>query len=407
MFDLFWTFLKLGLTSFGGPIAHLAYFRDAFVVRRQWLSERDYADLVALCQALPGPASSQVGFAIGLQRAGLAGGLAAWLGFTAPSALLMAALAAGVVALPAALAAAIGHGLKLAAATVVAQALIGMAGAVLVSRLSWGLATATMAAWIGVTLAGAGGLAGPLFPLLAIGVCAAAALMASRGGADAAGWRGADPPLPTGGPKAGVGAGVRVRGACVAAIIVALIMVGVLAALAASGAFAALIAACFKAGALVFGGGHVVLPLLQLDNAQRAFIAPELMLAAYGAAQLMPGPLFSIASFLGMAAAGPLGAVAALAAIFAPGLALVWALAPLWWAMKDQPRVRAALQGANAAALGVLAGALATVIAPAAVVTAADAGIVGLGVAALVFLGAPVLLVALLAAGAGAVLFLA
>jgi len=335
------SFLKLGLISFGGPVAHLGYFREEFVRRRQWLDDDAYSDVVALCQFLPGPASSQVAFALGLQRAGLAGGLLAGLSFLLPSAVLMIFFAYGLAALGAGPEAGWMHGLKLAAVAVVAQAVWSMTGRLCPdwTRRALALAAAALAlAW-----------AGPAGPIAAIAT-----------GAVLGGWRFRSLPAPA--PPAGAPRS-RLLAPILALTAFAAILLLFPAAAAASGRRSALIlASFFRAGALVFGGGHVVLPLLRAELVPRHWISDDAFLAGYGAVQAMPGPLFSFAAYLGavmIPGRHPwLGGVACLLAIFLPGWLLVGGVWPYWQTLRAKPEIRGALAGANAAVVGVLLAAL-------------------------------------------------
>jgi chromate transporter len=348
--EVFAAFLKLGLTSFGGPIAHLGHFRAELVTRRGWIDEAGYADLVALCQFLPGPASSQVGFALGLRRAGLAGALAAWTAFTMPSAAALAGYAAVAAAFAgsptlAPVGAGLIAGLKLVAVAVVAQAVWGMARGLAPDRTRAGIVLAAVAIIVLV--------AGPAGPLAALATGALA------------GWRLCrDNAAP---PQAAAGVGIGRRGGAVALVVFAGLLVGLPLAAAATGGHAVAVAAAFyRAGALVFGGGHVVLPLLQAEVVGPGWIAPDGFLAGYGAAQAVPGPLFTVAAYLGAAMTpapnGVAGAVLALAAVFLPGLLLVAGVLPFWDRLGAHPAIdrplRAAMRGANAAVVGVLAAAL-------------------------------------------------
>lgn len=345
--EVFRVFLLLGLTSFGGPVAHLGYFRTELVERRGWLGDREYADLVALCQFLPGPASSQVGFAIGLHRAGILGALAAFVAFTLPSATLMIGLALGAAALSSAVGTGIIAGLKIVAVAIVAHAVLGMART---------LTPDAPRASIAVLAAGSALLlGGSIGQILAILLGAAGGLWLLRGrlSADAA-------PLPAArgirvpyGRRAGI--------ACLSALVVLLAGMPLLARATGSGA-TQLADAHLRAGALVFGGGHVVLPLLEAEVVQTGWVGPEAFLAGYGAAQAMPGPLFSLAGYLGAAAGigpgGVAGGVIALLAIFTPGFLLLLGALPFWKGLMARPLVRAAMAGANAAVVGILAAAL-------------------------------------------------
>lgn len=338
---VFLVFLQLGLTSFGGPVAHLGYFREAFVVRRRWIDDRGYADLVAFCQFLPGPASSQVGLGIGLMQAGVPGAFAAWLGFTLPSAILMAAFGYGVVAYADAIPAGALQGLKIVAVAVVAQAVWGMARTMTPDPPRFTLAVLAAAAvllapwpWMQVAVIGAGALAGLLLPRPAAA-------------GDTAAFQ-----IPVGRLTA-IG--------CLAAFGLLLAGLPVLAA-AWPEQTVALIDSFYRAGALVFGGGHVVLPLLQSEVVPPGWLTNEAFLAGYGAAQAVPGPLFTFAAYLG-AAAGPapngwLGALICLVAIFAPSFLLLIGGLPFWDALRRRARVQQALLGINAAVVGLLLAAL-------------------------------------------------
>lgn len=351
--EVFAAFARLGVTAFGGPVAHLGYFRDAFVIRRRWLDEAGYAELVALGQLLPGPTSSQVGFAIGLHRAGLAGGLAAWCAFTLPSALIMVAAAYGLAAF-AAVDAGWLQGLKIAAVAVVAHALWGMAQSLCPDRPRAGIAL--IGAIIAIGLPGAWGQVGAI----ATGALAGLALPAS--GADQAGAARATAP-----PDASPGARLP-DWIGVAALVLFAALLGVLplAAWLWPGGTVALIDAVYRAGALVFGGGHVVLPLLEAHTVRPGFLDQATFLAGYGAAQAVPGPLFTVAAYIGaLSDAGPggvAGAAIALVAIFLPGLLLVLAVVPVWARMREFAILRRMVIGVNAAVVGLLAAVLYTPI---------------------------------------------
>lgn len=345
--EVFGVFLKLGLTSFGGPIAHLGYFRDEVVVRRRWISEAAYADLVALCQFLPGPASSQVDFCLGVLRGGgLLGGLAAWLAFTLPSAVILTAFALGASALAGPLAAGALHGLKLVAVAVVAQAIWGMAKTLTPDRERAGIALVAVA----ITAL----TAGWFNQIGAIVIGALAGLWLCRSGQSA--------------PVGRLGFVVSPRKGIVAlALFAALFFIPVLLAGATGGDSAfkgaiTLFDAFYRSGALVFGGGHVVLPLLQAEVVAPGWVGNEAFLAGYGLAQAMPGPLFTFAAYLGAvmtpAPSGIAGALIALVAVFAPGLLLVYGMLPFWDALRLRPAAQAAMRGANAAVVGILAAAL-------------------------------------------------
>jgi chromate transporter len=342
---LFLVFLKLGSTSFGGPVAHLGYFRAEFVERRKWLDERSYADIVALCQFLPGPASSQTGIAIGMLRGGLAGGVAAWLGFTLPSAAAMIAFAYGMARLGAIGEAPWLHGLQIVAVAVVAQAVWGMARTLAPDRARASLAVA--AALLMLFLPGALGQ---------IGAIAAGALI---------GWR----LLPAGetAPPAALGIALDRRLSFAMLAVFVLLLAGLPVLAAASGDHALeLLARFYRTGALVFGGGHVVLPLLASAVVQPGWISQDVFLAGYGAAQAMPGPLFTFAAFLGTAMQPPpngwQGGLLCLAAIYLPSFLLLVGILPFWDGLRRRPAVQSALKGVNAAVVGLLLAALYTPI---------------------------------------------
>ncbi|MCK8458423.1 chromate efflux transporter [Sphingomonas faeni] len=339
--EVFAAFLKLGLTSFGGPIAHLGYFREAFVVRRRWIDEAGYADLVALCQFLPGPASSQVGFALGLLRAGPLGAVAAWVGFTFPSACLMLLFAYGASRFDGPLGIAVIHGLNLVAVAVVAQAVWGMARTLTPDRSRTALA---LAALVTVTLLG-----GAWGQVAAIGVGAMGGIWLCRTTVTAT-----RRPI-----RFKVSRTVGV--ACLA--LFALLLVGLPLFASTSGLQGlALFDAFYRSGALVFGGGHVVLPLLQAAVVEPGWTDDATFLAGYGVAQAVPGPLFTFAAYLGAVIApvprGILGAAVALVAIFLPGLLILIGALPFWDALRARPAAQAALRGVNAAVVGILAAAL-------------------------------------------------
>ena len=343
--QVFLIFLRLGLTSFGGPVAHLGYFRAEFVARRRWLSESAYADLVALCQLLPGPASSQVGMALGLRQSGLAGGLAAWLGFTLPSALVMAMFGLGLVANPGLLPAGVLHGLKVAAVAVVAQAVWSMGRSL--CRGPARLLLMALACALTLLLPG---FAGQL----------AAMLLAALAGWGLWGRAGAAPVQPA---HEVPGPGLRAStGTALLLLFAALLLLLPLVARAWPQAWLVLADAVYRAGALVFGGGHVVLPLLQAELVAPGWVTQDDFLAGYGVAQAVPGPLFTFAAFLGAVARNGsdawLGALVCLVAIFAPAFLLVAGALPFWERLRQNSRVRAALSGVNAAVVGLLLAAL-------------------------------------------------
>lgn len=365
---VFVIFLRLGLTSFGGPIAHLGYFRDEFVMQRRWLSERSYADLVALCQFLPGPASSQVGMALGLSRAGYPGALAAWAGFTLPSALALILFALGIssygdLVSPAAL-----HGLKVVAVAVVAQAVWGMARNLCtdVPRITV-MVAATSVALLVPTAWGQ------------VGVIAAAAVAGL--------WLFKPTQATTHDP---LPIAVSRRMGLLLLILFFALLVGLpILAQAVPNQTLALIDAFYRAGSLVFGGGHVVLPLLQAEVVPRGWVSNEAFLAGYGAAQAVPGPLFTFASFLGASMrsspSGWLGGMICLVAIFVPSFLLVVGALPFWEQLRRNLRTQAALAGVNAAVVGLLLAALYQPVWTSGILEAKDFGLALVALLALMF----------------------
>lgn len=335
--SLFWIFLRLGLTSFGGPAAHLGYFRDEFVKRRRWLDEHTFSDLVALCQFLPGPGSSQVGIAIGRFRGGIAGALAAWLGFTLPSVLLMVAFAYGFTHLADANGLHLLRGLKLAAVAVVAQAVWSMGRTLCPDR-----ARVTIAAASAIAVIVFGATYGQIASIIVAGVAGALLLKSS-----------------TEVPRAPLGMPGTKTGALLCLVIFGLLLFGLPAAAALLHAYPLdLFAAFYRVGSLVFGGGHVVLPLLEAVVVPRGWLSANSFMAGYGAAQAIPGPLFTFAAFLGAAStgypAGITGALIATVAIFLPSFLLVGAALPLWGELRAFASMRRAMAGINAAVVGIL-----------------------------------------------------
>jgi chromate transporter len=348
-------FLRLGLTSFGGPVAHLGYFRDEFVLRRRWLDDRAYADLVALCQFLPGPASSQVGIAIGLSRAGYAGALAAWTGFTLPSAIALVLFAYGVGALGDVSHAGWLHGLKVVAVAVVAQAVLGMMRSLAPDRER--ATMAVLAAMIVLALPTAWGQIGAIL----------------LGGIAGTVW------LHPGAPRDHVVLPLKVSrktGAVMLALFVALLIGLPLLAAASRSQGLRLFDAFYRAGSLVFGGGHVVLPLLQAAVVPPGWVTNDTFLAGYGAAQAVPGPLFTFAAYLGAAMLpqpnGWVGAAICLVAVFLPSFLLVIGALPFWEALRRRAVAQAALRGVNAAVVGLLLAALYHPVWTSAIADAAD-----------------------------------
>ncbi|WP_432514979.1 chromate efflux transporter [Kineococcus sp. SYSU DK001] len=341
--EVFSAFLVLGLTSFGGPVAHLGYFREAFVVRRRWLSERAYADLVALCQFLPGPASSQVGMALGLRRAGPLGMLAAWTAFTLPSALLLTAFALGVGAAGADPGAGWLRGLAAAAVAVVAHAVLGMTRTLAPDRPRATLAVLALVVAVLVPTA-----AGQVAALAAGVVLALLWLRHEVTPAD---------------PEDAFTVPLRPRtGVLLLALFALLLLLLPVLAAATGDAAVGLVDSSYRAGALVFGGGHVVLPLLDAETVQRGLVTQEDFLAGYAAAQAVPGPLFTFAAHLGAVRTtdptGLAGAAIALVSIFAPSALLVAGALPFWERLRRSPRAQRALAGAGAAVVGLLGAAL-------------------------------------------------
>jgi len=354
--EVFTAFLKLGLTSFGGPIAHLGYFRNEFVERRKWLDETSYADLVALCQFLPGPASSQVGFTLGIQRGnGLLGGLAAWFAFTMPSALILFAFAMGAAVFTGPVAEGFLHGLKLVAVAVVAQAIWGMSRTLAPDRTRAGIALAAIA--IVVIFAGSFGQ----IAAIALGACAGL-------------WLCRDKAAPVSGH---LDFPVTRRAGIIALVLfAALFLIPPIVVRATGSQALALFDAFYRSGSLVFGGGHVVLPLLQAEVVTPGWVSNEAFLAGYGLAQAVPGPLFTFAAYLGVvtgpAPNGLAGAAIALVALALPGLLLVYGMLPFWDAMRTRPAAQAAMRGTNAAVVGILGAALYNPVWTSAVLTPRD-----------------------------------
>ena len=382
--SIFLIFLRLGLTSFGGPVAHLGYFRQELVARRQWLSETRYADLVALCQFLPGPSSSQVGIALGLQRAGLTGAIAAWAGFTLPSAMFLALVGIGMSNWGHTVSPGMLHGLKLVAVAVVAQAVWGMANQLCTDRArvtiaaasacgvliwpgAWGqIAAIVAAAWVGLAVLN-GSVASDLAPMPRV---------LNR----------------------------RVGGLLLV-VFFALLIALPLAVKAWPLQMLAEVNVFFRCGSLVFGGGHVMLPLLQAAVVRNGWVSNDTFLAGYGLAQAVPGPLSTFASFLGASMTqspqGWSGALVCLLAIFAPSFLLVFGTLPFWEKLRRNRRMQAALAGINAAVVGVLLAALYQPVWTSAVLRPSDFGLALVAFVALSFWKVPPWLVVLCSACAG------
>ena len=386
--DVLLIFLKLGLTCFGGPIAHIGYFRDEFVTRRRWLDEQAYADLVALCQFLPGPASSQVGFSIGLMRAGYLGGLAAWTGFTLPSAIVLVLFAFGAPSLGGPLGSGLLHGLKLVAVAIVAQAVWGMARTLCPDRERASIAAVAS-----------------LFILSsASSVAQIAAILL---GAVAGLWLCRDALPPTEGQ---VTMPVSRRAGIAALATFSILLVGVVVLAHSSSNAVDLFAAFYRSGALVFGGGHVVLPLLREAFVTPGWVSDDAFLAGYGAAQAVPGPLFTFAAYLGAVVKpepnGLAGAVLGLIGIFLPGILILIGMLPFWDALRVRPGAQAAMRGINAAVVGLLGAALYNPVWTSSVKTPADFGVALVGFVLLVAWRAPPLVVVMISALGGIVLTL-
>jgi chromate transporter len=393
--EVFRVFLKLGLTSFGGPIAHIGYFRDEFVVRRGWLDEAGFADLVALCQFLPGPASSQTGFAIGLLRTSYLGGLAAWIGFTLPSAIAMTLFAYGASAFKGRAAEGLLHGLKLVAVAVVAQAVMGMAQNLAPDRPRAAIAVVAVIA----TAFAPGSLS--QISAIVFGGLAGLVLCRPEGQDGTSFAQSGRAEEERGNP---VPVSRRMGLACLAAF---LALLG-LSFSPPHKEWLALLAAVYRSGALVFGGGHVVLPLLRAAVVSPGWVSDGAFLAGYGAAQAVPGPLFSFAAYIGVVASAPpggvVGAALALIAIFAPGLLALMGALPFWHDLRARQGSRAAMAGVNAAVVGLLASALYNPVFMSAVRGPADFAVAATGFALLVAWRAPPIIVVVLTAVTGALL---
>jgi chromate transporter len=385
--EVFAVFLRLGLTCFGGPIAHLGYFHEEFVARRKWLDEKTYVDLVALCQFLPGPASSQVGFSVGLLRSGYPGALAAWTGFTLPSAIALVLFAYGASALTGTIGVGLLHGLRLVAVAIVAQAIWGMARTLCPDRERATIAviaaliilfSTSSAAQIGAIVLG--GVAG-------LWLCRGAPAAASN---------------PTVIPVS--------RTAGLAALSVFFVLLGGLPILvnvtASSGI--ALFDAFYRSGALVFGGGHVVLPLLREAFVAPGWVSDDTFLTGYGAAQAVPGPLFTFSAYLGAVVSpnphGIFGAALGLIGIFLPGMLILLGTLPFWDSFRKREGAQAAMRGVNAAVVGLLGAALYNPLWVTSVKTPGDFGLALVGFTLLTVWRAPPLLAVVTCAIGGAAL---
>jgi chromate transporter len=377
-------FLKLGLTCFGGPIAHIGYFRDEFVVRRKWIDEQAYADLVGLCQFLPGPASSQVGFSIGLMRAGYLGALAAWAGFTLPSAIVLVLFAYGAGAMTGPIGTGLLHGLKLTAVAIVAQAVFGMARSLCPDRERASIAVvATLIIFFSTS---------SVAQIAAIALGGIAGLWLCRNGQAAAASHVAMP--------------VSRRAGLVALTAFFALLIGIPLLRGLTGASAiALFDAFYRSGALVFGGGHVVLPLLREAFVTPGWLSDDAFLAGYGAAQAVPGPLFTFAAYLGTVVKvephGIAGAVLGLIGIFLPGMLVLLGTLPFWDFFRTRAGAQAMMRGVNAAVVGLLGAALYNPVWSSTVRTSADVGIALVGFVLLTMWRAPPLVVVIVSAAAG------
>ncbi|NYT84978.1 chromate efflux transporter [Pollutimonas harenae] len=381
--QVFLIFLRLGLTSFGGPVAHLGYFREEFVSRRRWLSDHSYTDLVALCQFLPGPASSQVGLALGLSRAGYTGALAAWLGFTLPSAIVLILFALGISAWGEAVPNGILQGLKIAAVAVVAQAVWGMA-----RSLCIGIPRVTIMAIVSCIVLAWPGVSSQVGVIIAAGFIG---LFLFKPNEDLVH------------ESLDISVNRRTGALFLASCVVLLLVLPLLVHIWPSQALS-MFDVFYRAGSLVFGGGHVILPLLQTEVVPNGWVANETFLAGYGAAQAVPGPLFTFAAFLGASMTLPpngwLGGLLCLAAIFVPSFLIVAGALPFWEQLRSNRRMRAALSGINAAVVGLLLAALYDPVWTSAIHRPTDFGLALMAFVALMFWRLPPWLV-VLACGLG------
>ena len=381
---VFLAFLRLGLTSFGGPVAHIGYFHNEFVGRRKWLDERAFADLVALCQFLPGPASSQVGIGIGLSRAGLPGALAAWVAFTLPSAIALIMFGYGVLAFGDAVESGALNGLKVVAVAVVAQAVWTMAKSLCPDAKR---ATLAAAAAIGV-------LAIPS-PFAQVGAIVIGGLY---------GWAALRADIVTDHIDLGVRISKFVAITALFLFFAGLIGLPVLASLYPSQTMA-LVDSFYRSGSLVFGGGHIVLPLIQSEVVPPGWVSKDAFLAGYGATQAVPGPLFTFAAYLGTVMTGApngiVGGIICLLAIFASSFLLVIGAMPFWDALRRITEIRNALMGVNAAVVGLLLAALYDPVWTSAILSAADFGLAMAAFTLLVFWKTPPWLVVVLTAFGG------
>ena len=386
LFQVFWAALRLGLTSFGGPIAHLGYFREEYVVRRKWLDEQSYADVVALAQSLPGPASSKVGIIVGTVRAGLPGAVLAWLGFTMPSAIALMVFGYGVQQFAVADAGWL-HGLKLAAVAVVAQAVWGMSRNLAPDRER--ATIAVVAAIVALTWQTA------VTPVLIIVI------------AGVVGWRLLPVPVAES-ERVAISQRIRPWMGIVALILFFVLLLGLpsLRQVFGENQTLAVVDSFYRSGSLVFGGGHVVLPLLQSEVVAPGWVGNETFLAGYGAAQAVPGPLFTFSAYLGTVMTpepnGVIGGFIALGAIFLPAFFLTLGPLPFWDILRRRPAFQSVLRGVNAAVVGLLLAALYDPVWTSAVKGASDFALASAALGLLMLWKLPPWLVVILSALGGA-----
>ena len=386
LFQVFWAALRLGLTSFGGPIAHLGYFREEYVVRRKWLDEQSYADVVALAQSLPGPASSKVGIIVGTVRAGLPGAVLAWLGFTMPSAIALMVFGYGVQQFAVADAGWL-HGLKLAAVAVVAQAVWGMSRNLAPDRERASIAI--VAAIVALTWHSA------VTPVLIIVI------------AGVVGWRLLPVPV-TESERVAISQRIRPWIGIVALVMFFVLLLGLpsLRQVVGENQTLAVVDSFYRSGSLVFGGGHVVLPLLQSEVVAPGWVGNETFLAGYGAAQAVPGPLFTFSAYLGTVMIpepnGVIGGLIALGAIFLPAFFLTIGPLPFWDILRRRPAFQSVLRGVNAAVVGLLLAALYDPVWTSAVKDASDFALASAALGLLMLWKLPPWLVVILSALGGA-----
>ena len=386
LFQVFWAALRLGLTSFGGPIAHLGYFREEYVVRRKWLDEQSYADVVALAQSLPGPASSKVVIIVGTVRAGLPGAVLAWLGFTMPSAIALMVFGYGVQQFAVADAGWL-HGLKLAAVAVVAQAVWGMSRNLAPDRER--ATIAIVAAIVALTWHSA------VTPVLIIVI------------AGVVGWRLLPAPV-TESDRVAISQRIRPWMGIVALVLFFVLLLGLPSLRQVSGEnqTLAVVDSFYRSGSLVFGGGHVVLPLLQSEVVAPGWVGNETFLAGYGAAQAVPGPLFTFSAYLGTVMIpepnGVIGGLIALGAIFLPAFFLTIGPLPFWDILRRRPAFQSVLRGVNAAVVGLLLAALYDPVWTSAVKDASDFALASAALGLLMLWKLPPWLVVILSALGGA-----